>query len=132
MLTIENKLIIKSACFLSDKNALQQRFLNLTKVELFYSHKESIKQPHRNPTDITSPPITLIKSGVRTNGHHSRLIFYRKYDFSLQVFTVPIVYHEVFDISKEVTKVNMKQVTSCGHHNVVIMSVTDTLHIGRI
>ena len=37
MLTIENKLIIKSAFFLSDRNALQQRFLNFTKVELFYT-----------------------------------------------------------------------------------------------
>ena len=38
-----------------------------------------------------------------------------------------LVYHKVFDISKEMTKVNMEQVTRCGHHNVVIMSVTNTL-----
>ena len=35
----------------------------------------------------------------------------------------------MFDISKEVTKVNMEQVTWRGHHNVVIVSVPNTLHI---
>ena len=37
-------------------------------------------------------------------------------------------YHKLFPPSKEVAKVNMEQVTRCGHHNVVIVSVTNTLN----
>ena len=41
---------------------------------------------------------------------------------------IHIVYHKVFSPSKEVAKVNMEQVTRFGHHNIIIVSVTDSLN----
>ena len=35
--------------------------------------------------------------------------------------------HEIFDISQKVSKVDMKEVTFSGDHNVVVMTITDTL-----
>ena len=37
------------------------------------------------------------------------------------------MYHNMLPPSKEVTKVNMEQVTRCGHHDVVVVSVPNTL-----
>ena len=36
-------------------------------------------------------------------------------------------YHEVLCISKEMAKVDMKQVARLGHHDIVIMTITNTL-----
>ena len=51
---------------------------------------------------------------------------YRVYVYVVVVDAL-LVYHNIFFSSEEVTEVNMKQVTRCGHHDVVIMSVTNTL-----
>ena len=37
------------------------------------------------------------------------------------------VYHEVFDVSKEVSKVDVKEVSWGGHHDVVIVAITNAL-----
>ena len=43
-----------------------------------------------------------------------------------------VSYHEVFNISKKVTKVDMKQVARCGNHDIVIMSVPNALQMIRM
>ena len=40
---------------------------------------------------------------------------------------VYFVYHEVFDVSKEVSKVDVKEVSWGGHHDVVIVAITNAL-----
>ena len=37
------------------------------------------------------------------------------------------VYHEVFDVSKEVSKVDVEEVSRGGHHDVVIVAITNAL-----
>ena len=57
----------------------------------------------------------------------SHLLKWPVTDHYFELWDATLPYHKVFHISKEVTKVNMEQVTRCGHHNVIIMSVSDTL-----
>ena len=40
---------------------------------------------------------------------------------------VAIRYHNVFDVSQKVSKVNVEEVARCGHHDVIVMTITDTL-----
>ena len=41
-------------------------------------------------------------------------------------------YHEIFDISQKVSKVDMKEVTFSGDHKVVVMTITDTLQVENV
>ena len=36
-------------------------------------------------------------------------------------------HHEVLDVSKEVSKVDMEEVSTSGHHDVVIVTITNAL-----
>lgn len=91
--TMEKRLMMRSACLLSVKNARQQRFLYVSKLLL------------------SSPPMVYTKSGVRTKGAHSRLkpwIFgggglYSTIGMEVELFLG--TYHAIFDVSEEVAKV---------------------------
>ena len=39
----------------------------------------------------------------------------------------PFNYHDVFDVAEEVAKVDMEKVAMCSDHDVVIMTITNTL-----
>ena len=38
-------------------------------------------------------------------------------------------YHDVFDVAKEVAKVDVKEIAVCCDHYVVVMAITNTLYI---
>ena len=37
------------------------------------------------------------------------------------------MYHNVFDVSEKVSKVDVEEITRCGHHDVIVMTITNTL-----
>ena len=38
-----------------------------------------------------------------------------------------VLYHNVFDVSKKVSKVDVEEIARCGHHDVIVMTITNTL-----
>ena len=112
------EILVCLKCFtLLNKNSITDHNIS---VPLHYSY------------NYTSPPITWTKSGVRTNGAHSRLIpcssdDNKKLSSNCCYFTDPGAYFEVLYIAKEVSKVNMEEIARCSHHDVVVMTITNTL-----
>ena len=41
-------------------------------------------------------------------------------------------YHDIFDVAKEVAKVDMEEITMRCDHDVVIVTITNTLHAYNI
>ena len=39
----------------------------------------------------------------------------------------PWAYFEVFYIAQKVTKVDVEEIARCGHHDVIVMTITNTL-----
>ena len=74
--------------------------------------------------------MTHTKSGVRTNGAHSLLkpcVNERK---EMTLFSTGYrlhQYHNVFNVSKEMAKVNVEEIARCGHHDVIVMAITNAL-----
>ncbi len=61
------------------------------------------------------------------NGAHSLLIPYtREYKESSQPCTSNL-YQEIFDVSEKMSKINMKEITRRVDHDIIIVSITNTL-----
>ena len=91
--------------------------------------------------------MTHTKSGVRTNGAHSLLKPCEERegggrkrkrerkggregqcDVGYHSATKMVfMYHNVFDVAEKVSKVDVEEITRCGHHDVIVVTITNTL-----
>ena len=112
--TSEKRLIMRSECLRRIRNARQQRFLYVSNVLLSCRNKvDQLNDKNIIHISCTCPPMTHTKSGVRTNGAHSLLkpcVNERK---EMTLFSTGYrlhQYHNVFNVSKEMAKVNVEEI----------------------
>ena len=122
--------MMRSAFLRRVRNARQQRFLYVSNISLFWKHKQQIWLEFAATFSLPLHPWRI--QSLASEQMEPTLSWIPRwkntcfpplmYDWISIVFTS--IYHKVFDVAEEVSKVNVEQVARCGDHDVVIVPVS--------